>query len=873
MGRLTDLGFRLRTLLRLGAAEREMDEEFAFHVDMETRRLVARGLEPAEAAERARRLFGGETRERQRARDEWGIGPIRDLASDLRHALRQFRRRPGFTLLGVLTLGLGIGATVALFSVVRGVLLQPLPVRDEARLQVFWFPFSWRGVEFDYVRERVPRFESLAAYSADGFTFETGDGAALIPAVESSAELFEVLGAAPLMGRGFAPGEDRPGAERVVVVSWGFWQSELGGDPGVLGRQIRLGGQATTVIGVMPRRFYFPTPEFRLWRPLLLDPASGLYQGSGYLALIGRVRAGVTRAELDGEMDALGRALGERFTYPAAWDKTKDPSVTSLRESTVGDARPALLLLLGAVGLLLLVATANVAALVLARTTDRSSEMTLRAALGAGRGRLVRQIVAESLALSAVAGLLGAGIAALGFGALVVALPLGNGLGRALALDWSMLLVAVGLAVTVGLLVAAAPVRDLLKGRLHGVSGDRSGFGVRPGLRRLHGGLVAGEVALAVLLLAGSMLFVRSVARLYAVDPGFAVAGVLSFDLVHAVPSRPAERVQLYTDVLEAVGRLPGVLEAGLVSQLPIRDGGFQGPVEIEDRAELQGAAAPNSVFRPVTPGLFAALGIRIVRGRGFAEMDREDAVHVGIVSESFAARAWPGEDPIGRRVRTRVAGDSTWIDVVGVAEETRMFTMTGENPLALYVPIRQLPWTPSPRLVVKASGDLAELPAAVRAVARQRDSRLAVARVTTMEDVVASAMAEPLRLRFFLSVFGVLALGLGTVGVYGVVSYAVSRRRTEFGVRMALGASPARVVREVVRGGVAPVAIGIGFGLALAAMLSSLVAGFLYGVTPTDPVSLAVAAAVLLGAGALAAALPGWRAGRTSPVEALRAE
>lgn len=883
MPRLADLWFRLRTLLRLGRAERELDEELAFHIDMAARKLEAQGLGPEAARAEARRRLDGPSRERQRARDEWGIGWARDLAGDFRHALRQFRRRPGFTFLAVLTLALGIGATTALFSVVRGLLLRPLPVRDESRLHVFWSPFDWRGVEFDYVKERATRFESIAAYAVNGYTMDTNDGAEMVLGVEASTELFDVLGATPVMGRTFAPGEDRPGAEPVVVASWGLWQQELGADPNVVGRRIRLGGSPVTVIGVMPRGFFFPTPTLRFWRPLLLDPASGSYQGNGYLALIGRARAGVSRTELQGGLQAIAKALGERFTYPAEWDKTKNPSSTPLREFIVGDVRPAVLLLLGAVSLLLLMASANVAALVLARTTDRTPEMTLRAALGAGRGRLARQIVTESLALSLLAGVAGAGLARLGFAALVRSLPLGagsgaggmfGGLGQAISLDWTMLAAAFALALMVGLLVAAAPTRELLMGGLHGVRGERGNLPSRDH-RRVHGVLVGIEVALAVVLAAGSVLFVRSVSRLYAIDPGFDPRGVVSFDLATPLNNvmSPPERQQVYRDILERVGRAPGVEAVGLTPRLPIRDPGLQGPVDIDGRPDLQDQSAPNGAVRPVTPDFFRAMGIAIVRGRGFTDADRADAPPVAIVSESFAARVWPGQDPLGRRIRSQALGGRAWVTIVGVAEETRLFSMTGDNPFAVYLPFEQAGWWGFDMLVVRSRLALADLTRVVRAIVRERSADVALARITTMGAVVDAALSEPRQLRFLLSLFAGLALILGAVGVYGVVSYSVSRRRTELGVRMALGAPPGRVVREVVWRGLRPVALGVGTGLLLALVLARLVAGMLYGVAPADPPSLALAAAALLGAGGLAALVPGLRAGRTSPIESLRAD
>ena len=689
----------------------------------------------------------------------------------------------------------------------------------------------------------------------------------------ASAELFGVLGVAPAMGRGFLRGEDRPGAESVVVVSWGLWQQELGADPAVIGRRIIMGGQPTTIVGVMPPAFFFPTPEYRAWKPLNLDPASDQYQGNGWLVLVARVSPNVGEPAVAGDVQAIAAALGERFHYPVAWDKSRGASVRPLRQYLLGDVQPALLLLMGAVTLLLLMACANVAALVLARTTDRTAEMVLRTALGAGRSRLVRQITTESLVLSFAAAALGAGLATALFGVLVARLPLKDGFGTAVRIDWVTFASALGLAALAGMIVSLAPVRGLLAGRMAGVAGERGASGLRSGPAGTHWYLVIAEVALAVLLAAGAGLFIRSVNRLDAVDPGFDPRGVEAFDLI-ANPNEidSAARRQFFREVVERVARIPGVQHVGLIGRLPIRDGGWQGPVEIEGRPDLTGPNAPNSLYRPVSAGYFATLSVRIVRGRGLEPADRQGAAPVAVVSESFARRAWPDIDPLGRRVRPRM-GDTSWVTVVGIAEETRMVRMTGDNPMALFLPTDQIGSVPEGlELVVKTSGSLEGLVGSLRRTVAEIDSRVAVGRVTSMEEVVAGSLAEPLRLRFFLSLFAVLALALGTVGIYGVVSYSVARRRAEFGIRLALGAAPMRVLGEVVRQGMIPVVIGTIVGVMSAVALSRLVARFLFGIAGSDAVSLAGSGVTLLVVGTAAVVVPAWRAGRTSPAESLRA-
>ncbi len=809
-------------------------------------------------------------------RESWGLGAAQDLKADLLFGWRQLRKNPAFTAVAALTLALGIGGTVALFSAVHGLMLRPLPFADEDRLVYFWSGGNWRGIEFDFVTEHVQAYDQLAAYSSAAEPFRNEDATSLLELSLTSAELFDVLGARPLLGRTFEPGEDRPGAEPVIVLSYGLWQQELGGDPGVVGQRITLGGVPTTVIGVMPEGFYFPTPQHRAWRPLVLDPATRNYQGNGYLRLIGRVKASVSPAQLEQDVGALATALGERFTYPEAWDKTKGAHVVPLREHLLGDVRPALLLLLGAVGLLLLLACANVTALILTRTTDRVSEMAVRAALGAGRGRLARQVLTESLLLGTVSGALAIAVAVGLFDLLVARLPLQSGFGETLSLDWPMFLGAPGLALAAGCAVAIVPIWNLLRGRLEGeLTSHRSQGGAARGTSRAQGALVVAEVLLAVMLVAGATLLIRTVTKLQDLDPGFDPTGVLAIELVASEQDmRDSELRAFYDELVQRAAALPGVRAAGLTNRLPIRDGGWQSNVTIESRPDLAAAKRPNSLWRIATPDYFRAMGIAARQGRAFDATDRAGGLGVIVVSESFAARMWPGADPIGQRVQTGFEGSPEWLTVVGVVAETRMFSMLGENPMVMYRPQAQrVSAGVSNNLVLKTDLDPVQLVGPVRDLVRQLDSRVAFARVSTMEGVIAASIAEPLRLRFFLMLFAGLGLLLGSVGVYGVVSYSVSRRRGEFGIRMALGASPAAVLAAVVKKGMIPVVMGTLAGVAASLALSTLVAGFLFEIDPTDPASLGLAASVLLLAGIAAAFLPAYRAGRVSPLEALRAE
>lgn len=871
MSRFTDWTFRLRALFGRRSLEHQIDREFAFHVQMEAEKLEREGWSSERALIEARRRFGSDTRERERARDSWGVNTGYDLISDAKHALRQMRRRPGFSALAVITLGLGIGATTALFAVVYGLLVRPLPFRDEG-LSVFWSAHNWRGSEYDYVREGSLAFDHIAAYSSLAEPMRTGPSEAsrLLEYVPATANLFDALGVKPLLGRGFAPGEDRPGAERVMVISHGLWQEEFGGAEDVIGRRVTIGGQPYTVIGVMPRGFYFPTPEFRAWRPLILDPNDPVYAGSGWLALIGTHKKNVGQAEITRELARITRLLGERFTYTAAWDKTKNASVTPVREYLLGNVRDPLLLLMGAVALLLVIACANAAALILARTTDRTTELSVRLALGADHSRIARQIVTESVVMATIAAIVGAVVAAVGFKALVASLPVQRGFGSTVSLGWQAFVTAFALALAVGLVVATAPVRQVLRGRLD--VRERSEEGLRRGTRRVHAWLIVAQVTLAVMLVSGASLLIRSVERIRSIDTGFDATGVVSLDLVRESGSGASD--PFYSMVLERVKSIPGVTSAGFTNRLPVRDGGWQGSVNIEGRDDLAGAQRPSTLYRSATADYLATLGIQVRAGRGIEATDRSDGALVALVSESFARRIWPNENPIGKRVSFG-GTQAPWRTIVGVAEEARMTSIMGENPLTLYVPHEQMPWglAGGAVLVVRGTTDPASMIAAVRSVVAEIDGTVAIARTGTMQAVVNTALAEPLQLRFFLGLFAALALILGAVGVYGVVSYAVSRRRAEFGIRMALGAAPGRVLRLVVGTGMLPVVLGATFGILASLGLSRLIRGFLYEVSPTDALSLTAAASAVLMAGATAALLPAWRAGRVSPVESLRSD
>ncbi len=866
--------FRMRAWFGRRRLDRELTEEVEFHLEKEAEKLRASGLSDEQARAEALRRFGGVDRYREQTHDAWGGDALAATLLDLRYALRQVRRRPTFAALTIGTLGLGIGVGTALLGVTDALLLRALPFEHGDRMVAFWSAYDWRMAEFDVLRElELEAIERPAAFTLDGGTLQAGEGSTMLLKGLVTPDAFEIIGARPLLGRAFTADEHAPGAEAVAVLSHGLWQQELGGDPDVIGRRLEMDGQSVTVVGVMPPGFYFPMPEARIWQPLEVAPGTPVYNGRGWLVMTGRLRPGASTAAMDRDLARITTALRERFDYPAQWDKTQNPSFEPLRHHLLGETRPALLLLLGAVGLLLATALSNVGALLLARTSDRAGELALRSGLGAGRGRIARQMLAEGAVLGLAAGFVGAALAAALHGLLARSLGVGGGLDQLLTLDGRVLAVGVVASVALGVLITLVPLRDVLRGRLAPALGGSRPVGGTKHNQRLQAVLVTAQVALAVTLVTGATLLVRSVDRLLDVDLGLEPEGVVVADVFLGVRTNE-ERRQYFTDLTDRIEALEGVDRAGTILRLPIREAGLQGPMRIEDRPELSDTESPGAYYRSIMPGTLDALGTRLTRGRGFEAADRAGGVQVSLVSESFAAEVWPGDDPIGKRLSPIGFEGENWTTVVGVVEDVRYEGPTADPPRAVYRPFAQAtPW-PNQTLVVRASGrDAGALIGEIRREAVALDPLAAVHRTSSMEQVVRAAIGRPLRLRLFLGLFGVMALGLGMVGVFGVVSYAVARRQREYGLRLALGAEPARVTRTVVRHGMTPVVLGVAVGVGVSLALGGVLSGFLFGVPSSDPVSFTASVAVLLAAGVVAALAPAFRAGRVDPVEALRAE
>jgi putative ABC transport system permease protein len=783
---------------------------------------------------------------------------------DVRYAVRRLMSRPVYASLAIATLALGAGGTAAVYSVARTILLDPLPVVKEEEVGVLWFNGSWREQEFLRLRPNFPGFQRLAAYRPDDLTLEAaGQPLRLIPGIAASSELFDVLGRSAMLGRTFRQGEDLLGAEAVAVLSHSLWE-ELGSDPNIVGKTLQLGGVARTVAGVMPRGFWFPSPATRVWTAARMNPEDQ----SGRYTLVGRVAEGQTIASMGDPLRALTQLLAANFRYPnPQWDKTRNPSIRSAREFFVGDVKQALVATSAAVAVILLIACANVAALMLGQVEARANENGVRAALGATRQRLLQQLLAESLLLGAVAGAIGAMLAVAGFNVLLQALPLGV-LADTARLDWRVFWASMAAALGAAMLVATVPGAVLWRsGNLQSLLATTrtSGIGSRGGA--LESALVVGQMALAVLLAAGAGLLIRSVVNLRSIDPGVDVDGVAVIDTTMPGRMTTAERRLAVEAALAALRALPGVHAVGASQKLPLRGSGWNWGLTVRGRADVNATVAT----RFVTHDYFTVMGMSVRRGRTFSASDRTGSERVAIVNEALAARFFAGEDPIGQVLQLSANTTERVIGVVSDAAEASL--LDGAVP-ARYLLYPQMPFLfPETSIVVRTTDHehLAALVQAARQTIERESRHLAVHQATTLRHIFDLAVGPVGQLVSLVAVLTGLALVLGAVGVYGVISHFVQRRSREYGIRLALGQSPATVFGQILRRGAALVALGSAIGVAAALAAARALASMLYGVETYDPMSMAGAVGVLLVVGMLAALVPARRASLTDPAAVLR--
>ena len=794
-------------------------------------------------------------------RSPWAA--VEHLVLDCRYALRMLRRRPTYALLSILTLALGVGGVASVYGIARGVLFDPLPFAHEEEVGIFWKKTDWTHEEYLYIRGRVPGFREVALYRQRDVIAHGPEGPArLVRAVSGSGELFDVLGATPLLGRAFRVGEDVPGAEPVAVLSFGFWQ-ELGSNPSIIGTRVTLDGERRTVVGVMPRGFWFPDPTVRLWLPEPLTAESRSWNST----LVGRVAPDRNLRSLQAPATELAAMLGERFEYPAQWDKRPNPHITPVRDDVVGPLRPPLLATLAALTLILLIGCGNVAALVLGQVDTRSTEFAVRSALGARRQRLAQQLILEVLLIALVAGPLGATLAWVSFTEVTGALPLGPW-AEATSPDWRVFMSAMLIATVAAVLVALIPSIALLRGDLRPVLSRVSTRGIEGRGGRLENGLVIAQVALALMVATGAALLLRSVTNLYAVESGVRIGGGAVVDVVLRGGGNRAIRQQTLADLVTALQAIPGVHTAGAVQQLPLRGGGYRLGLSIPGRPDLKGLVTE---YRIVTPGYLESIGIGVRAGRTISAVDRADVERVVVINEALAAKYFPGVDPIGKLISGDVGRPSRIIGIVADAAEARL--IDAPQPVR-YVPLAQMPWMDDAQsLVLRAARgfDETSLLEPARATIARVMPNAAVQQTTTMDRVLDTAVGPARQVVLLLSYMTALALLLGGIGVYGVIAHYASRRRRDWGIRVALGLPGSRVIAHVVSHGALLVGIGILLGIMGAVGLTRLLSSFLHGVSAIDPVAFGTAAVALLIVGVLAAFPPAWRAGRVNPLIALR--
>jgi putative ABC transport system permease protein len=811
-----------------------------------------------------------------------------DLLADVRFTLRSLARAPGFAIVAVLTLALGIGANSAIFSVLNGVVLRPLPygepeslVRVASRFPGLGFDKFWISPpEFFELKERTRSFTAFGGYRT-GMASVGGDDAPLRATSSiATADLFEALGVNAHLGRPFTAEEDVPGGDAVVTLSYELWQRAFGGDPGIINRTIIVNGADTRVTGVMPPGFDVADARVEVWLPARLDPANRQNRGSHFLDVVGRLRAGVTLEQARAEMTLLVQQWAD--ANPGTHVPSPDGHpifLTALQEDLIGGTRPALLLLLGAVGFVLLIACANVANLLLARAESRQKEIAVRSALGAGRGRLVRQFLTEGVVLSLVGGALGLFLGWAGVRVLLAANPRGIPRALEIGLDANVLLFTLAVAVITGLLFGLAPALHLSRRHvtqsLRDGSGRTTASGARLHVRRL---LVMSEIALAVILVVGSGLMLRSFAELQRVDPGFEPVGLLSFQLFlpAAAYEDASAQTAFYDRLLEQLGALPGVTAVSAMSGLPPRRDVNANDTEFEGLEQTPDGPAHNTDYwQFITRDYLETMRIALRDGRAFTYADEAGAPTL-LINERLAQVFYPGLNPIGRRIRPSGPDGTPWFTIVGIVRDVKQGGLeepTGTELYFLYPQVgNALGFVPrTMNVVVRTAGDPLQLAPAVRGAVRSLDPQLPLANLATMADVLSSSVARPRFITLLLAIFAGVALALAAIGTYGIMAYSVAQRRQEIGIRMALGARASNVLGMVLTQGLGVAVAGLVIGVAGSFGLTRLLTSMMFNVSPTDTATF-LAAPLLLGAVALVACwIPARRATRVDPALVLK--
>ena len=871
---------------RRQAQEEDLQRELRADLDLEAEEQQEAGVSPDEAHFAALRAFGNRTLVEEEIRDMWAWTWFEQLGQDLRYAFRALRKNAGFTLVAGISLALGIGGSAAMFSLVDGVLLRPLQYSEPDRLVR---PTGYYPTGAVLALQQLSRTMEFATYSdkpENGSEFNlTGQGEAVhLTGSVVSANLFALLGAGAKLGRTFQEGENRAGADRLVILSHALWQNKFVGDPSIIGRVIKINDVDRRVIGVMPPDFSFLIPGVQLWVPLHVDPSNPDENwGHGFKPVVGRLRPGATLAQAQNEIRSMVSEIIPMFPYPMAKSWNADSTVVPLQQDLVGNVRAKLLVLLGAVGIVLMIACVNVASLLLSLAASRRKEIALRAALGAGRARIVRQLLTESVVLALAGGALGLTLAFGALSAVKTLLPADTPRLAEVGMDWRVLTFVTALSILTGLAFGLAPALRASRSDLaESVKGGGQRTTDAAGIN-LRASLIVGEVALAVVLVVGAGLLIKTLWRLMQVNPGFRGEHVLT---VHVTPDQASCReraacVALYDELLRRARGMDGVSEVAAANTVPLNGEAPYIVAEMEGHPLKAGEGlAPLFWAGAITPDYFHLMGIPLLAGREFGDSDGERSAGVVIVSAATARKYWPDDNPVGKHIR--LVWDTDWRTVVGVAQDVRQFNLA-DKPLdwidgAIYMPYPQsvganqkLPT--AMYLIARTSAGLGLFGRDVRGLVTSVNPNVPVSEVRSLEAIVLDSASQPRSLMWLFVAFAGTALTLAAIGTYGVVSYSTAQRTYEIGVRVALGASKGNVFGLVLGQSLRLVLTGLAIGVAAAFASTRLLNRFLFGVAATDPFTFLAVSVLLTGVALLAGFIPARRAASVNPVTALRVE
>jgi putative ABC transport system permease protein len=873
-------GSLIRNTLRKGQVDRDLNEEVGSYVEMLTEKNMKEGMNEREARQAAMVEVGGIEQVKEEVRAGRTGFALETLLQDIRYGLRSLLKKPGFTLTAVIALALGIGANTAIFSVINGVLLRSLAYADPDRIVTLWEKSLTGGNQENVIspanfldwQKQSTSFDAMAAVWDLRSNLTGGsDEPEEIKVQLVSVGFFSSLGVQPVIGRAFLPEEDKAGNNLVVILSYDLWQTRFGSDPQIIGRQATFNARQRTIVGVMPPGFHFLDSQVKAWMPLSLDPAVNYRETSGrYLRAVGRLKAGVTMQQAQAELAGIAKQLEQAYpTKNVGWGIR----VVPIHEQIVGEIRPVLIVLLAAVAFVLLIACANVANLLLSRAAARHKELALRAALGASRLRLIRQMLTESVLLALMGGLLGVMLAVWGIRLLIAFGPDNIPRLNEITIDLGVLFFTFGVSLLTGLLFGLVPalqasrpdLNDALKEGGRGSTGGRSGT--------LRNAFIVAEVSLALVLLIGAGLMIRSFARLQSVETGLKAANVLTMraQLPGKKYSEPHQIVDFYKQAQERIATIPGVQAVGAISYLPLTGGlASRDSFKIPGQPPPAPGQEPGVEVRVVTPTYFQAMGIPLLKGRLLNERDVKET-RVLLINETMAKRYFPNTDPVGKQLEVMWDGSGA-DEIVGVVGDIREGALSKEPEPAIYWSHAREPYS-GMALVVRASGDASRLSTAVQKEIRAIDPEQPIADVRTMEQVIARSIARPRFNTLLLSIFAGVALILASVGLYGVMNYSATQRTHEVGIRMALGATRSDIMKLVVGNGMMLTVIGIGIGVAAALILTRVMASLLFGITATDLPTFLGVSTVLAAVALIANYIPARRATRVNPVIALRYE